>query len=246
MITHLILVRALVLLLLAAFLSGCVSSGSRGMALSAPPKNDTPFAQPDQKDQWSDRDNRWLFWDPASPSNQQVERGPVAGGLQLLLTTESRLNIFDGATHPLSVVVFQLADSSAFNRLVMNKTSLAQLLLEPENLTGAISFVTFTLGPSDVISKSLTLEAGVTQLGIAAGFASLVDTQSTRLISVPLVAESQPQKGQYLTEIISDKLGSLFGSEDEEFEAASFRTPMLQLELDFGSQQIDRVAVSAF
>lgn len=216
------------------------------MVLSAAPENNTPFAQADQKDQWSDRDSRWLLWDPASPSNQQVERSAVTGGLQLMLKTESRLNTFDGATHPLSVVVFQLADSASFNRLVMKKASLAQLLLEPENLTGAISFVTFTLGPSGVIRKSLTLEAGVTQLGIAAGFASLVDTQSTRLISVPLVAESQPKKGQYLTEIIGEKLNSLFGSEDEEFEAASFRTPMLQLELDFGSQQIDRVAVRAF
>ncbi len=122
----------------------------------------------------------------ASGPGGPVEWGYEKNGIQLYLTADSQLNLYQGIPHTLYLCVYQLKDPNAFNELTRNEEGLAKLLGCTRFDASVARSHSLTLHPGEALTEMLDRADGAKYVGLVAGYYSFEKENMTRLFEVPV------------------------------------------------------------
>jgi type VI secretion system VasD/TssJ family lipoprotein len=120
-----------------------------------------------------------------------VQRNFARQGVEISFTADTMLNAFDDKAHTLLLVVYQLADVNAFNRLGANVEGI-QKLLEADSFDPSVAGVDrFVAQPGEARLVKLNMAENARWVAIVAGYYNLTPHVVSRLIQIPTVVEKQ-------------------------------------------------------
>lgn len=238
--------RLLPTLLLLAFTLNLQSCAVLGFGEDKKTTSLVNYDDPEQKDHWQENLKRWYAWDSSWPQNQSTELTYEENAITVNISADKRLNLYDGRSHTVIVKILQLSDAAVINEMTQTSQGLATLLSSAELSANVIASKELVIAPSEIISLTWPREQNTKFIAVLAGFSSLDPGRSHKLVPVPLVRIPPPQEEQYLTDIIAEKLGSLFGGGEDEEDKNTYRQARLTFDIELGNQQINAMQVAAF
>lgn len=204
------------------------------------------YEDPEQRDHWQENLKRWYAWDSSWPQNQTTELSYEENAITVNIEADKRLNLYDGRSHTVIVKIIQLSNAAVINEMTQTSEGLATLLSNAELSANVVAVKELVIAPSEIISITLPREQNTKFLATLVGFSSLDPSRSHKLIPVPLVKIPPPEEAQYLTDIIAEKIGGLFGNSEEQEDKNTYRQARLKLDIELGNQQINAMQVAAF
>lgn len=145
------------------------------------------------------------------PVNSEPKWRAEKNGIQLYLTADPQLHLYEGSPHTLYICIYQLTGPNAFNERIRNKEGLAELL-ECRLFDASVARShSLTLYPGEERTEQLDRAEGTKYVGLVAGYYSLKKENMTRLLPVPVV-----QSGWIIRELIAGRLNEniYFGPEE--------------------------------
>lgn len=133
--------------------------------------------------------------EPVSPPRWEFEREAI----RLNLTADPLLHLYQGAPHTLLVCLYQLSDPYPFTRKTESREGLTELLRCERFDPSVTSFRRIIVQPGEKTSLLLDRTEGTRDLGIIAGYFSMMKEHMVRRYPIPVeVIEktnmSRPQK----------------------------------------------------
>jgi type VI secretion system VasD/TssJ family lipoprotein len=120
------------------------------------------------------------------PPIPQVDWSYEKEAIRLVFKADSNLNPYSGASHALSVCVYQLKDPNAFNQLGSDQNGL-YVLLGCETFDPSVtSFRRITVQPRQELTITLDRAQASRYVGIAAGYYTLERDKIIRLVEIPV------------------------------------------------------------
>jgi len=105
-------------------------------------------------------------------------------GIVLDITAAADLNLFNQQPHTLVLVLYQLADSNAFNLMLGNPATLEQMLDGNDFDRSVLTWQKLVIQPGKIQRFPLDRAAGIRYLGIVTGYFSQNVAAISRLVSV--------------------------------------------------------------
>lgn len=106
-------------------------------------------------------------------------------GLRINIKAGPDLNLYDGASHALVVVVYQLSSTNAFNNLAKDPAGLQTLLKATRFDASVASVDRIFLQPGDAQAIPLDRAQSGMWFAVAAGYFNLAPGGATRLLELP-------------------------------------------------------------
>jgi type VI secretion system VasD/TssJ family lipoprotein len=128
---------------------------------------------------------------PPDPIRSMPQWTFSPGAVKLRYKADRRLNEFDGASHTLSMCVYQLSAANGFMTLKKTPEGLLKLL-ECKNFDPTVvAYERIYVQPGEDKVVFLDRVEKATSLAVAAGFNQLVPEMSTRLFEYPVVESTE-------------------------------------------------------
>jgi type VI secretion system VasD/TssJ family lipoprotein len=152
-----------------------------------------------QRDHWLDSAANWRFWDTAAPTNANVEWSYQMDALSLTLVANEQLNRYARVAHALQVRIIQLSDVTDINRLIATPEGIKVVMNAAlEMVPNAIAMDDHTLIPNQTYSVKISRQQDTQFVAIVAGFAGLDPSRCCRIVSIPVISESAPEREKSL------------------------------------------------
>lgn len=107
------------------------------------------------------------------------------------VAAEANLNRYAGESHTLLVVVYQMADSAAFFKLIADPAALAKSMGSDKGAEPFVQFTRYVVTPGQRSILILDRAQKAKFIGVAAGYYDLSGETSARLFEVPLTVASE-------------------------------------------------------
>jgi type VI secretion system VasD/TssJ family lipoprotein len=124
------------------------------------------------------------------PPEWEYERNAI----QLHLTSDHRLNLYQKRAHSLVLCVYHLKDLNGFNQLADEKDGLPKLLECSRFDSSATYSKRLVIQPNQEVKESLDRTEGARYVGIIAGYYSLQKEHSVRSFQIPVSLFNNPKK----------------------------------------------------
>lgn len=125
---------------------------------------------------------------PMAPVEWRYEKSAI----NLYLTADPMLNLYNDRAHALHLCVYQLKDPTAFNQLAETPEGISELLQCQRFSSGVASAGVLSrsgIQPGDFLTLTLDRAEGARYFGIVAGYQILDKERTVRLINIPVVVE---------------------------------------------------------
>jgi type VI secretion system VasD/TssJ family lipoprotein len=124
------------------------------------------------------------------PPEWEYERNAI----QLHLTSDPRLNLYQKRAHSLILCVYHLKDLNGFNQLADEKDGLSKLL-ECSRFDPSVTYSKrLIVQPNQEVKESLDRTEGAKYVGIIAGYYSLRKDNTVRTFQIPVSLFNNPKK----------------------------------------------------
>lgn len=129
--------------------------------------------------------------------------GYVKDAIRITFSSSLDLNFYNQQSHPLIVVIYELAEPNAFKELASKKETVGQLLSGENFDKSVMSRLTISMQPGYKKVIQLDRAEGARYLGVVAGFYQINEIeQFSRLYSIDLFEE----KPHYWSQVTMKKL----------------------------------------
>lgn len=123
---------------------------------------------------------------PVLPPDYSYGRGEI----QINVSADPRLNLYEGRAHTLLLCVHQLRDPNAFNRLAGDRNGIYKLLECSQFDQSVTQSKRLIVRPGQVEQYTLDRAEGTKYVGIAGGYYNVRENDVIRLFEIPVHSKS--------------------------------------------------------
>lgn len=149
-----------------------------------------------------------------------VSRAYTPGGIVINYSSDKLLNYYDEEAHALMLIVYQMENINAFNKLAKDSLGIQRLLAYESFDKSVTGLDRFFIEPGEKSQLVIDRAENTKWIGIVAGYYNIVPAQMVRTYEIPIMFQKEGVYG---------------------FRKTTVKTTMLSVSLYLGSNSIQEV-----